>query len=51
MRFRTGKNQNFAFIDPHDHENDYVNSVTILDGLNFTLEEEYHVVHHQVRNT
>ena len=39
-----------AFIDPHDHENDYVNSVTILDGLNFTLEEEYHVVHHQVRN-
>ncbi len=36
-----------AFIDPDDHDNDYVNSVTILDGLNFTLDEEYHVVHHQ----
>jgi len=36
-----------AFIDPNDHDNDYVNSVTILDGLNFTLDEEYHVVHHQ----
>jgi len=36
-----------AFIDPNDHDNDYVNSVTILDGLNFTLSEEYHVVHHQ----
>jgi hypothetical protein len=38
-----------AFIDPNDHDNDYVNSVTILDGLNFCLSEEYHVVHHQVR--
>lgn len=38
-----------AFIDPNDHDNDYVNSVTIIDGLNFTLDEEYHVVHHQVR--
>ena len=38
-----------AFIDPQDHDNDYVNSVTILNGLNFTLSEEYHVVHHQVR--
>jgi len=36
-----------AFIDPTNHDNDYVNSVTILDGLNFTLDEEYHVVHHQ----
>jgi len=36
-----------SFIDPNDHDNDYVNSVTILDGLNFTLDEEYHVVHHQ----
>jgi len=36
-----------AFIDPQDHDNDYVNSVTILNGLNFTLSEEYHVVHHQ----
>ena len=37
-----------AFIDPNDHDDDYVNSVTILEGLNFTLDEEYHVVHHQV---
>jgi len=36
-----------AFIDPNDHDNDYVNSTTILEGLNFTLDEEYHVVHHQ----
>lgn len=36
-----------AFIDPDDHDNDYVNSTTILDALNFTLDEEYHVVHHQ----
>lgn len=36
-----------AFIDPNDHDNDYVNSVTILDGMHFTLDEEYHVVHHQ----
>eukprot|EP00163_Fabomonas_tropica_P018467 TRINITY_DN32804_c0_g1_i1.p1 TRINITY_DN32804_c0_g1~~TRINITY_DN32804_c0_g1_i1.p1 ORF type:complete len:423 (-),score=92.72 TRINITY_DN32804_c0_g1_i1:332-1600(-) len=36
-----------AFIDPLDHQNDYVNSTTILEGLNFTLREEYHVVHHQ----
>lgn len=40
-----------AFIDPEDHDNDYVNSTTILDGLNFTLNEEYHVVHHQVRTS
>ena len=37
-----------AFIDPNDHDNDYVNSTTILDAMNFTLDEEYHVVHHQV---
>lgn len=36
-----------AFIDPNDPDNDYVNSLTILNGLNFTLDEEYHVVHHQ----
>ncbi|KAL3920817.1 MAG: hypothetical protein SGILL_003069 [Bacillariaceae sp.] len=36
-----------AFIDPEDPDNDYVNSVTILEGLNFCLSEEYHVVHHQ----
>lgn len=36
-----------AFIDEDDPTNDYVNSMTIVDGLNFTLKEEYHVVHHQ----
>lgn len=36
-----------AFIDPDNHDNDYVNSTTILDAMNFTLDEEYHVVHHQ----
>lgn len=35
-----------AFIDPDTPRNEYVNSLTIVDGLNFTLEEEYHVVHH-----
>ena len=35
-----------AFIDekyPHD---EYINSTTIVEGLNFTLSEEYHAVHH-----
>jgi len=36
-----------AFIDPDDLSNEYVNSTTIIEGLNFTLAEEYHVVHHQ----
>ena len=36
-----------AFIDPDDPANDYVNSTTVIDGLNFCLKEEYHVVHHQ----
>lgn len=36
-----------AFIDPNDPSNDYVNSTTIIDGLNFTMGEELHVVHHQ----
>lgn len=36
-----------GFIDPRDPSNEYVNSTTIVDGLNFTLQEEYHVVHHQ----
>jgi hypothetical protein len=36
-----------AFIDPKEPSNDYVNSTTIVEGLNFTLAEEYHVVHHQ----
>lgn len=36
-----------AFIDPDDPSNDYVNSTTVVNGLNFCLQEEYHVVHHQ----
>ena len=36
-----------AFIDPDDPSNDFINSTTVIDGLNFTLGEEYHVVHHQ----
>jgi len=36
-----------GFIDPNDPSNDYVNSTTVVEGLNFTLGEEYHVVHHQ----
>jgi len=36
-----------GFIDPDDPNNDYVNSTTVVEGLNFTLGEEYHVVHHQ----
>jgi hypothetical protein len=36
-----------AFIEPTEPSNDYVNSTTIVEGLNFTLGEEYHVVHHQ----
>eukprot|EP00937_MAST-01D_sp_MAST-1D-sp2_P002262 g2262.t1 len=35
-----------AFNDPDDPENEFVISTTIIDGLNFTLREEYHVVHH-----
>ena len=29
-----------AFIDPDEPGNDYVNSTTIIEGLNFTLSEE-----------
>ncbi|CAD7931430.1 unnamed protein product [Amoebophrya sp. A25] len=36
-----------GFVDERDPSNEYVNSTTIVDGLNFTLKEEYHVVHHQ----
>jgi hypothetical protein len=36
-----------AFIDPSDPSNDYVNSTTVIEGQNFCLKEEYHVVHHQ----
>ncbi len=40
-----------GFIDPDDPSNDYVNSTTVVEGLNFTLGEEYHVVHHQYAGT
>ena len=36
-----------AFIEPSDPGNDYVNSLTVIEGLNFCMKEEYHVVHHQ----
>jgi len=36
-----------AFIDPEDPSNDYVNSTTVIEGVDFTLGEEMHVVHHQ----
>merc|ERR1719240_1991759 len=35
-----------AFVDARDPANEYVNSTTILEPLNFLLEEEFHVVHH-----
>jgi hypothetical protein len=37
-----------AFIDPTNPENEYVNSITIFDGQINVLNEDYHVVHHQV---
>lgn len=36
-----------AFIDPANPENEYVQSVTILDGCINVLNEDSHVVHHQ----
>ncbi|KAL4459355.1 hypothetical protein ABPG74_017968 [Tetrahymena malaccensis] len=36
-----------AFIDDQDPENEYINSVTIVDGVFNVLNEDYHVVHHQ----
>ena len=35
-----------AFVDPKDPTNQYVNSVTILDGMDNIWNEDYHVVHH-----
>jgi len=35
-----------AFVDPNDPTNQYVNSVTILDGMDNIWNEDYHVVHH-----
>ena len=36
-----------AFLDPSNPENEYVQSVTILDGCINVLNEDSHVVHHQ----
>lgn len=36
-----------AFIDPEDPENEFINSITIVDGEFNHLNEGYHVVHHQ----
>jgi len=35
-----------AFIQPDDPENQYINSVTILNGKDNVFNEDYHVVHH-----
>lgn len=37
-----------AFLDPNDPTNEYVQSITILDGCINVLNEDFHVVHHQV---
>lgn len=36
-----------AFLDPNDPDNEYVQSITILDGTINVLNEDSHVVHHQ----
>merc|ERR1711974_336098 len=36
-----------AFIDPDDVENEYINSVTILEGQYNILNQDYHVFHHK----
>eukprot|EP00756_Hemistasia_phaeocysticola_P021526 Hpha_TRINITY_DN15780_c1_g2::TRINITY_DN15780_c1_g2_i1::g.41724::m.41724 len=36
-----------AFLNPDDPEDEFVGSVTILDGPINVLQEDYHVVHHQ----
>lgn len=35
-----------AFVDPADPDNQYVNSITILNGRDNIWNEDYHVVHH-----
>ena len=37
-----------AFVDPNDPSNEYIQSITILDGTINVLNEDAHVVHHQV---
>jgi hypothetical protein len=36
-----------AFLDPNDPENEYVQSITIVEGCINVLNEDFHVVHHQ----
>mmetsp|Transcript_5676 Transcript_5676/g.5579 ORF Transcript_5676/g.5579 Transcript_5676/m.5579 type:complete len:150 (-) Transcript_5676:101-550(-) len=36
-----------AWVDPRDPDNDYITSITILDGHYNTFEADFHVVHHQ----
>ncbi|KAF4671753.1 hypothetical protein FOL47_001251 [Perkinsus chesapeaki] len=36
-----------AWVDPKDPDNDYITSITILDGHYNTFEADFHVVHHQ----
>ncbi|KAF4731754.1 hypothetical protein FOZ62_023986 [Perkinsus olseni] len=36
-----------AWVDPKDPDNDYITSITILDGHYNVFEADYHVVHHQ----
>jgi hypothetical protein len=36
-----------AFLDPNDPENEYVQRITIVDGMINVLNEDFHVVHHQ----
>merc|ERR1719478_2002951 len=36
-----------AFLNPEDPEDEFVGSVTIIDGPINVLNEDYHVVHHQ----
>lgn len=35
-----------AWCDPKDINNPYVDSVTIVDGMDNIFNEDYHVVHH-----
>eukprot|EP01083_Nonionella_stella_P313375 1124707_1 len=35
------------FVDPTDHHNEFVGSITLLNGPGNVLHEDYHVVHHQ----
>jgi len=40
-----------AFVEESDPGNQYVNSVTIIDGHDNVWNEDYHVVHHHAPNT